>query len=98
MRCDLCQGTGRAWTVTAPRRFGPCARCGGSGVDHCCGGETASDYDANEAQLAPRPTICDNQQDKLRGRQDRPHRPHKGTRIPRFDSGRLHHQRKRRAH
>jgi hypothetical protein len=54
MRCDLCQGTGRAWTVTAPRRFGPCARCGGSGVDHCCGGETASDYDANET-LPPAP-------------------------------------------
>lgn len=52
MICELCHGTGHKQVTRSPWVNAiyaiPCPRCGGAGVDHCCGGERASEYDRQE--------------------------------------------------
>lgn len=51
MRCETCQGEGyivvvrHAWTLAGSplvRMHEQCPNCGGSGLDHCCSGDRAS--------------------------------------------------------
>jgi hypothetical protein len=55
MICELCHGTGHKQVNRSPWVNAiyaiPCPRCGGTKVDHCCGGEHVSDYDRQEDAL-----------------------------------------------